>query len=160
MSRCTFTKTNLCIYVGRVVACLIAEGPSPPPPSHRREGNRGTVIFHVWARKVQVIRLPFPTQDDGCEAMHKASTGHSPPRREGERGKLTDSETCSLLCHLLLEQYDRIPAIAQGLWKSHNLVPVLTGWSFTALYLVLLGRKGVLLVVTSTKTCDSISNSI
>jgi len=69
-----------------------------------------------------------------------------------------DSEACRLLCHLLLEQYDCTPAITQGLWKSHNLVPILTGWSFSGLYLVLLGRKGVLLAVTSTKTRDSVSS--
>lgn len=125
------------------MAHLITGGPSPPPPSLSREGNGGTVIFHVWARKTKVIHLLFSMQDDGCKAMHKASTGYIPPCREGERGKLTDSEACSLLCHLLLEQYGRIPAITQDLWKSHNLVPVLTGWSFSGLYLVLLGRKGV-----------------
>lgn len=81
-------------------------------------------------------------QDDGCEVMREASTGYVPPCSEGERGNLTDSEVCCLLCHLLLEQQDRTLAIAQGLWKSYSVVPILTGWSFLGLYLALLERKG------------------
>lgn len=144
------------------MACLITGGPSPPPPPRSMEGSGGAVIIHMRARKNQshTLDLPFPMQDDGREAMRKASTGYIPPCREGERGELADSETYSLLYHLLLEPYDCMPAIAQGLWKSHNLVPIQPGWSFSGLYLALLGRKGMLLVVTSTKTCDSISNSI
>lgn len=84
-------------------------------------GKWGPVIFHVWARKTKVIRLPFPLQGDGCEAMPEASTGYIPPRGEGEGGKLSDSELRSLLCHRLLERYDCTPAITQGLWKSHHL---------------------------------------
>lgn len=117
-------------------------------------------MFHTWSRKTKVIQLPFPMQDDGCEVPRKASTGYVPPCSEGQGGNLTDSEVCSLLCHLLLEQQDCTPAIAQGLWKSYGVVPVLTGCSFLGLYLALLEGRGVLLVVTSTKTCDSISNGI
>lgn len=98
VSRCTLRKRDLC--VGRVVDHLITGGPSPPLPSHHREGNGGAVIFHVWARKTKVIHSLFPMQDDRCETMPKASTGDITPRKDGERGKLSDSQcaACSAIC--------------------------------------------------------------
>ncbi|CAN8187127.1 unnamed protein product [Coccothraustes coccothraustes] len=73
--------------------------------------------------------------------------------------RLSDSGMRSLLCHLLLARARCIPAITRGLWKRHSPVPILPGWRFSGLYLGFLGRSGVLLVVTRTKTCDSIGNS-
>lgn len=75
-------------------------------------------------------------QDDGCDVMHKASTGYIPPCREGEKWNLKGSETRGLLCHLRLQWYNQTPARTRGSWKSHNLVPIHTAWSLSRIYLV------------------------
>lgn len=87
VSRCTFRKTNVCIQLGR--GWFIPEGIASSTPSHGREGTGGIVIIHVWARKTQVIRLPFPIPFHPCwrrshariqPGIHPSSQG----RGEGE----------------------------------------------------------------------------
>lgn len=143
MSGCTLRKTNVSVQPGR--GWLIPEGIIPSTP---RQGGSWGDRYHprVGQEKPKSSLCPFQhlSIHAGGEAVRESSPGSIPAGREGEREKLSDSGMCSLLCHLLLAQPGANPPCSELLRTIFR-----DFWG---------GRRGVLLVVTRTKTCDSNSS--
>lgn len=153
MSRCALRKTNVRAQLGKGLPH--PSGNQLLHPSPRQGGSLGWDCYHPRVGQEKPSHPFAPFQHLSIGAGGEAVRGSIPAGREGGEGEaeLTqECAACSAICS----------------WPSHGAggKGTASGQSFPArsfsgtIFRIFLGggRRGVLLVVTRTKTCDSKSS--
>lgn len=101
---------QMCAFSLEGAGSSLRESSPPPHPTAGRElGGLLSSTCGPGKPKSYVCLFQYLSIHAGGEAMRESSPGSIPPRREGEREKLSASGMCSLLCHLLLARAPPCP---------------------------------------------------